>query len=60
MLIVRRPIIDSHETRSKFASKWDGANVVKQVYTNGAYKLVDANRVQVWPINEKVLKRYYL
>lgn len=28
--------------RSKFSSKWDGPYVVQEVYTNGAYKIVDA------------------
>ncbi|XP_074301034.1 uncharacterized protein LOC141632380 [Silene latifolia] len=31
----------------------------KEVYTNGAYKIVDEDGVRVGPINGKFLKRYY-
>ncbi|KAK2996611.1 hypothetical protein RJ639_025390, partial [Escallonia herrerae] len=41
VLAVRRPIITTHRTGNKFTSKWDGPYVVKEVYTNGAYKIVD-------------------
>jgi len=60
VLAVRRLIIVSHKTGSKFTSKWDGPYVVKEVYTNGAYKIIDADGVRVGPINRKFLKRYYL
>ncbi|XP_074290302.1 uncharacterized protein LOC141617032 [Silene latifolia] len=40
-------------------SKWDGSYVVQEVYTNGAYKIVDEDGVHVGPINGKFLKRYY-
>ncbi|KAL2937299.1 Gypsy retrotransposon integrase-like protein 1 [Bienertia sinuspersici] len=59
VLAVRRPIITSKKTGSKFTSKWDGPYVVQEVYTNGAYKIVDADGVRVGPINGKFLKRYY-
>jgi hypothetical protein len=59
VLALRRPIITSHKTRSKFVSKWDGPYVVQEVYTNGAYKIVDEDGVHVGPINGKFLKRYY-
>ena len=59
VLAVRRPIVVSHKTGSKFTSKWDGPYVIKEVYTNGAYKIVDADGVHVGPINGKFLKRYY-
>ncbi|KAL2944011.1 Gypsy retrotransposon integrase-like protein 1 [Bienertia sinuspersici] len=59
VLAVRRPIITSKKTGSKFTSKWDGPYVVQEVYTNGAYKIVDADGVRVGPINGKLLKRYY-
>ncbi|XP_057249296.1 uncharacterized protein LOC130590766 [Beta vulgaris subsp. vulgaris] len=45
--------------RSKFDSKWDGPYVVQEVYTNGAYKIVDADGLRIGPINGKFLKRYY-
>ena len=60
VLAVRRPIIVSHKTGSKFTSKWDGSYVAKEVCTNGAHKIIDADRVRVGPINRKFLKRYYL
>jgi len=53
VLAVRRQIIISHKTGSKFTSKWDGPYVVKEVYTNGAYKIIDADRVRIGPINGK-------
>ncbi|KAL0368459.1 UNVERIFIED_CONTAM: hypothetical protein Scaly_1064800 [Sesamum calycinum] len=40
VLAVRRPIITTHRTGNKFLPKWDGPYVVKEAYTNGAYKLV--------------------
>ncbi|CAM8912699.1 unnamed protein product [Rhodiola kirilowii] len=59
VLAVRRPIITSHKTGSKFKTKWDGPYVVQEAYTNGAYKIVDQEGVRVGPINGKFLKRYY-
>ncbi|CAM8895932.1 unnamed protein product [Rhodiola kirilowii] len=41
VLAIRRPIITSHKTGSKFKEKWDGPYVVQEAYTNGAYKIVD-------------------
>ena len=58
MLVVRRPIIISCKTRNKVASKWDDPYAVREVYTNGAYKIIDADGVSVGPINGKFLKRY--
>lgn len=59
VLTVRRPIITSRKTGSKFSSKWDGPYVVQEVYTNGAYKIVDAEGLHIGPINDKILKKYY-
>ncbi|KAI3455106.1 hypothetical protein Pfo_011769 [Paulownia fortunei] len=59
VLAVRRPIITIHRTGNKFTSKWDGPYVVKEVYTNGAYKLVAEDGLRIGPINGKFLKRYY-
>jgi len=59
VLVVRRPIIVSHKNRSKFTSKWDGPYVLKEVYTNAAYKIIDADGVRLGPINENFLKCYY-
>jgi len=49
----------THKTGSKFAPKWEGPYVVCEVYSNGAYKIVDGQGVWVGPINDKFLKRYY-
>ncbi|KAL0438960.1 UNVERIFIED_CONTAM: hypothetical protein Slati_2379000, partial [Sesamum latifolium] len=59
VLAVRRPIITTHRTGNKFTSKWDGPYVVKEVYTNGAYKLIAEDGLRIGPINGKFLKRYY-
>jgi len=59
VLAVRRPIVITHRVGNKFLPKWDGPHVVKEVYTNGAYKLVSEDGVGIGPINGKFLKRYY-
>ncbi|KAL0291165.1 UNVERIFIED_CONTAM: hypothetical protein Scaly_2648300 [Sesamum calycinum] len=59
VLAVRRPIITTHQTGNKFLQKWDGPYVVKEAYTNGAYKLVAEDGLRIGPINGKFLKRYY-
>ncbi|CAM8940951.1 unnamed protein product [Rhodiola kirilowii] len=59
VLAVRRLIITSHKTGSKFKEKWDDPYVVQEAYTNGAYKIVDQEGLRVEPINGKFLKRYY-
>ncbi|KAL0434265.1 UNVERIFIED_CONTAM: hypothetical protein Slati_2760800 [Sesamum latifolium] len=41
VLVVRRPITFTQRMENKFVSMWDGPYVVKEAYTNGAYKLVD-------------------
>ncbi|XP_021301215.1 uncharacterized protein LOC110429449 [Herrania umbratica] len=59
VLAVRRPINTTHRMGNKFLSKWDGPYVVQEVYTHGAYKIVDQDGVRVGPINGRFLKRYY-
>ncbi|KAK4407978.1 hypothetical protein Sango_0378800 [Sesamum angolense] len=59
ILAVRRPIITTHRMGNKFLPKWDGPYVVKEAYTNGAYKLVAEDGLRIGPINGKFLKRYY-
>ncbi|XP_071914032.1 uncharacterized protein [Coffea arabica] len=46
VLAVRKPIVMTHRIKDKFVSKWDGPYVVREVYTNGAYKLVDKDGVK--------------
>ncbi|KAL0455706.1 UNVERIFIED_CONTAM: hypothetical protein Slati_0909800 [Sesamum latifolium] len=48
---VMRPIITTHRTGNKFFSKWDGLFVVKEAYTNGAYKLGAEDALRIDPIN---------
>ncbi|KAL0449524.1 UNVERIFIED_CONTAM: hypothetical protein Slati_1508800 [Sesamum latifolium] len=59
VLAVRRPIITAHWTGNKFLPKWDGPYVVKEAYTNSAYKLVAEDGLRICRINGKFLKRYY-
>ncbi|XP_071902614.1 uncharacterized protein [Coffea arabica] len=59
LLAVQRPIILTHGRQRKFTSKWNGPYVVREVYTNGSYKLVVENGLRIGPINGKYLKRYY-
>jgi len=56
---LKMSIIMTHKAESKFAPKWKGPYVVREVYSNGACKIVDGQRVRVGPINGKFLKRYY-
>ncbi|KAL0458332.1 UNVERIFIED_CONTAM: hypothetical protein Slati_0460400 [Sesamum latifolium] len=58
VLAVRRPIITTHRTGNKFTSKWDGPYVVKEVYTNGAYKLIAEDGLRIglsMEVPEKIL-----
>ena len=59
MLAISRPIVISHKAGSKFTLKCDGPYVIKEIYTNGAYKIIDADGVHIGPITRKFLKRYY-
>ncbi|KAL0411999.1 UNVERIFIED_CONTAM: hypothetical protein Slati_3789600 [Sesamum latifolium] len=59
VLAVRRPVITTHRMENKFLPKWDGLYVVKEAYTNGAYKLIVEDDLRIGPSNGKFLKRYY-
>ena len=59
VLAVRRLIIVSHKTGGKFTSKLDGPYVIREVYTNGSYKITNADGVRVGPIKGTFWKRYY-
>ena len=50
VLTVQRLIITTYRTGNKFTLKWDGPYVVQEVYTNGAYKLIDNDGVRIGPI----------
>ncbi|KAM1112717.1 hypothetical protein ACFX13_046395 [Malus domestica] len=59
VLSLRRPIITTHKTKSKFTSKWDGPYVIQEVYTNGTYLIMAEDGLKIGPINGRFLKRYY-
>ena len=59
VLALKRPIIMAHKTECKFAPNWEGPYVACEVYSNGAYKIVDGQGVRVVPINGMFLKHYY-
>ncbi|KAL0533123.1 hypothetical protein IC582_030338 [Cucumis melo] len=59
VLAVRRPIIMTRHTGNKFTPKWDGPYIVKEVFTNGAYKIIDQDGLRIGPINGKFLKKFY-
>ncbi|KAM1727408.1 hypothetical protein ACFX12_018051 [Malus domestica] len=59
VLALRRPIVITHKTKSKFTSKWDGPYVIQKVYTNGAYLIMAEDGLKIGPINGRFLKRYY-
>ncbi|KAK4382996.1 hypothetical protein Sango_2819200 [Sesamum angolense] len=56
VLAVRRLIITAPRTGNKFLTKWDGPYIVKEAYTNGAYKLVTEDGLRIGSITEKFLK----
>jgi len=57
-LALRRPMMTTRNSWGKFTSKWERPYVVYEVYTNGAYKVVDGEDFQLGPINNKFLKSY--
>ncbi|KAA0055891.1 uncharacterized protein E6C27_scaffold438G00090 [Cucumis melo var. makuwa] len=59
VLVVRRHIITTRHTGNKFTPKWDGPYIVKEVFTNGAYKIINQDELRIGPINGKFLKKFY-
>jgi len=59
VLALKRPIIMSHKTGSEFAPNWEGPHVVREVYSNSAYKIIDGQELRVGLINDKFLKHYF-
>ncbi|KAM1151574.1 hypothetical protein EV1_033957 [Malus domestica] len=51
VLSLRRPIITTHKTKSKFTLKWDGPYIIQEVYTNGAYLIMAEDGLKIGPIN---------
>ncbi|KAM2774451.1 hypothetical protein COP1_019339 [Malus domestica] len=56
VLALRRSIITTHKTKSKFTSKWDGPYVIQEVYTNGTYLIMAEDGLKISPINGRFLK----
>ncbi|KAK4382879.1 hypothetical protein Sango_2831000 [Sesamum angolense] len=59
VLAVRRPIFTTHWTGNNYLTKWDGPYVVKEAYTNGAYKFIAEDGLRIGPINGRFSKRCY-
>jgi len=59
VLAVRRLIFMMHRSWSKFTLKWEGLYVVRDVYSNGVYKIVDIERVRGGLMYGKCLKLYF-
>ena len=45
VLVIRRPITTTRHTGNKFTPKCDGPYIIKEVYTNGTYKIIDQDRL---------------
>ena len=59
VLVGKRPIIMTHRIGSKFTPKWNDPYVVREVYLNGDYKIIDTEGVRVRSINGRFLKHYF-
>lgn len=44
---------------NKFLKSWNGPYVIREVYSNGAYKIIDKDGVHVKSINDKFLEKHY-
>src|SRR5436189_5676035 len=52
VLMLRRPMETTHESKAKFQPKWEGSFVIETVYSNGAYRLTTMEGyVLMMPIN---------
>jgi len=59
VLAMRQPTIMKNKSGGKFQSRWDGPYNVKEVYTYGAYLIVDNYDHQVGPVDGRFLREYY-
>ncbi|XP_070055013.1 uncharacterized protein [Nicotiana tomentosiformis] len=59
VLVVKRHIIISHQSGGKFSAKWDEPYIVQEVYSSGAYKIIDSEGLWIIPMNGKFMKKYY-
>ena len=59
-MVVKRKMIKSGGSMSKFQPNWEGPFVVKEVYPENTYKLVNTNQDELGhPWNGLYLKRFY-
>ena len=59
VLVMKRPTA-AHTTKSKFDPKWDPICIIEEVYSNGAYRLVNFDGGGAgFAINGRFLKKYY-
>lgn len=56
VLSVHRPIIIIRKTGGKFQPKWDGPFLVTHAFTNGAYKIINKDGLQIEPYQWKIFK----
>jgi len=53
-------MVMTHKTKGKFQPKWEGLFVVKSVYSNRAYRLInEEGDMLMMPIIGRFLKKYY-
>ncbi|KAM2220062.1 hypothetical protein ACFX1S_019309 [Malus domestica] len=52
ILALRKPIITTHKTKSKFISKWDGPYVIQEVYINGVYLIMEEDGLKLAPLTK--------
>lgn len=61
VLVLRHPIVITHQTKGKFEPKWEGPYVIEQAYDGGAYQLIDHQGSRPMPpINGRFLKKYFV
>ena len=60
VLMLKRPIVVTRRTGGKFDPKWDGPYEIREVYSNGAYRITDQDGRGInIPVNARFLKKYY-
>ena len=59
VLMMKRPVL-AQGPKSKFDPKWDPVCIVDEVYSNGAYRVIDCKGQGISSlVNGRFLKRYY-
>ena len=60
VLVVRRSIITTRHTGNKFTLKWDRPYIVKEVFTNGAYKIINQDGYELAQSTENFSRSFML